>query len=208
MDLEMRWGRFSRAMGVQDEGLFVLLKDHYSEPHRAYHALDHIGNCLEELDSLGHVSFSECIEAAIWFHDVIYDPLAKDNEERSAAFAAQQMHGWHLHESFVQRVQNLIMSTKHTHPPATIDSQIMVDIDLAILGKPAPVFDRYEEGIRKEYVGSGLVHAADYRKGRQAVIESFLHRESLYHTPLFSGRYEAQAKENLQRSLTRLREGI
>lgn len=49
------------------------------EPHRHYHTLKHVKEMLRHYDG----SSRELI-AAIWLHDIIYDPRASDNEERSA----------------------------------------------------------------------------------------------------------------------------
>jgi predicted metal-dependent HD superfamily phosphohydrolase len=53
----------------------------YTEPHRHYHNLNHINTCLIAFDqTVDNISDKFCVEVAIWFHDVIYDPQKGDNE--------------------------------------------------------------------------------------------------------------------------------
>ena len=66
------------------------LTNAYSEPHRHYHTLRHVTECLTEFNSVRHLARQPvAVEMAIWFHDAIYDTHAQDNEERSAELSSQ-----------------------------------------------------------------------------------------------------------------------
>ena len=85
-----RWMTLFASYGetalIQDA--FDDLTRRYAEKHRYYHTLRHIDICLTLLDEVdGLVSDLFSVETAIWFHDVIYDPLRNDNEAMSAAYA-------------------------------------------------------------------------------------------------------------------------
>ena len=83
-----RWNNLCAAAGVTPTVAFDDLLTHYSEPHRAYHDANHIDECLAEFDSAKSEALNpNSVEFAIWFHDVIYNPRATDNEEQSAARA-------------------------------------------------------------------------------------------------------------------------
>ena len=77
----------------------------------------------------------------------------------------------------------------------------MSDIDLAILGQSPDLFGAYDRGIREEY---SWVPEDDYRKGRIAVLQSFLERKSIYSTDYFRSEYEEKARKNLCRAILRL----
>ena len=64
----------------------------YSEPHRHYHNLAHVHDCLNYLATLRDLSARErqTLEHAIWWHDAIYEPSRSDNEERSADLAGRR----------------------------------------------------------------------------------------------------------------------
>ena len=133
---------------------------------------------------------------------MIYDPHAADNEARSADWFAQQFADSHLTDQQLARVHELIMATVHPHPPTDADMALLQDIDLSILGADVELYDRYEGWIRQEY---DFVPEEAFRKGRSAVLQSFLEQGVIYHTADLGRRLEVSALNNLDRSLTKLR---
>lgn len=173
----------------------------YNSPDRTYHNLTHIHSCLAEFEAVRSLAENAvAMKIAIWFHDVIYDTHAHDNEERSADFAREALQKLGADEAFVNNVVELILATKHNQPVSG-DAALLVDIDLAILGKPTDEFDRYDTAIRQEY---HWVSEEAYRAGRSKVLQSFLDRPSIYQTDHFRTQYEAQARINLARAIRRL----
>ncbi|HYG75237.1 MAG TPA: N-methyl-D-aspartate receptor NMDAR2C subunit [Planctomycetota bacterium] len=178
------------------------LERRYLEPHRAYHNLQHIQHCINEFSAVrGQCPNPDAVELALWFHDAVYDPRAKDNEERSADLASAFIRDAELGETFDANVRRLILATKHAAVPTELDEQIIVDVDLAILGQAPEVFDTYEKNIRAEYA---WVPEAEFRAGRSSILKKFLERPVIFSTPRFRERYEAAARANLQRSMAKL----
>jgi len=174
----------------------------YTEPHRAYHTLEHIEYCLGEFEQVRHlVTDPDAIELAIWYHDAIYDTKSKDKEERSASLARGVVRNALLPDSFGKSVANLIMATKHSQSFTDPDVQILVDIDLSILGQSEEKFDEYERQVRKEYE---WVPKDAFVAGRSAILKSILDRPTIYSTQFFRNKYEAQARRNIARSLAQL----
>ncbi len=173
----------------------------YSETGRAYHSLEHIFFCLEEMDAVAELlACRDAVELALWFHDAVYDPRAKDNEERSAALLLEAAKGGAISEEIIHKAAALILETKHANPPenANSDASFTVDINLAILGQPAERFAEYEAQIRHEYK---WVPPADFAGGRSAILRSFIARPSIYATEFFRSRYEDCARKNIEASL-------
>ncbi len=178
--LQKRWNRVVAPLLPNPQATWQQLASHYSEPHRHYHTLDHVAACLNWLDQYRHLADDLlCIELALWAHDVIYDPRANDNETRSADWFAHQFVDSDLTDQQRTRVQELILATLHPHPPTDTDMALLQDIDLSILGADAKLYDRYEGWIRQEYE---FVPEAAFRKGRSAVLQSFLDQDVIYHT--------------------------
>src|SRR3989344_383367 len=195
------WDRIKAQGSAEQE--FARLKTMYSEPQRFYHNMAHIGSCLTELDSARDlVQQLDLVEFAIWYHDAIYNPKAKDNEKQSAQLAYGICLAAKIPNDFANRTKDLILVTKHDAVPQGIDARVLVDIDLSILGKKPEEFDEYERNIRKEY---SLVPEEQFRQGRSAILQIFLSRDSIYLTDFFKGKYESQARANLQRSIEALR---
>jgi predicted metal-dependent HD superfamily phosphohydrolase len=175
------------------------LAQRLAEPHRAYHTMRHILHCLDEMGRVRHLAaHPDAMAMALWYHDAIYDTHAADNEEQSAALAAQLLRDASVAETFVQKVVRLIMATKDHTAAEDQDTRLLVDIDLAILGQSAPIFDAYERHIRQEY--AWVPHAA-FLEGRTRILRAFLSRSTIYATDHFRLHYEAQARINIARSL-------
>jgi predicted metal-dependent HD superfamily phosphohydrolase len=149
------------------------------------------------------------VELALWCHDAVYDPRAKDNERRSAAIAKATAFAMGLAEVVAAEAEALVLLTTHEGnagegTPWAADARVVLDVDLAILGKPPREFAAYEAGIRAEH---SFLPDEDYRKGRRQVLQSFLSRPRIYRTALFEERHERQARVNIQESLERLAAG-
>ena len=196
--------RFTGAMGLPpSHDCFAQLQTAYSQPQRHYHNTGHINACLEQFEHVRSGAESpETIECAIWFHDVIYDPRANDNELRSADFATDFLISNGIEQTIVDRVHSLIMATRHEGSANDDDARILVDVDLSILGAPEADYDVYEKAIRQEY---SHVPEALYRTGRTKVLAGFLDRERIYHSDYFGQRLEDRARLNLDRAISALR---
>ncbi|RWP19191.1 MAG: hypothetical protein EOR00_08740 [Mesorhizobium sp.] len=190
-----------------DEPLKRELSALYEAEGRHYHNLGHIEAMLALAnDYKASLHDPTAVEAAIWFHDAIYDSRAKDNEARSAVLAEKKLAG----RTDVQRLGRItaMISATATHElpqfddeNAARDAALFLDMDLAILGAPPDAFDAYEQAVRREY---GWVEEPNWRAGRSAVLKSFLARPHIFHTEEFRQRFEAQARQNMARSLEAL----
>lgn len=187
---------------AEPSALLQQLTDRYAEAHRHYHTLQHLDACLRHLaQQRALAQRPEEVALALWFHDAIYDIGAADNELRSAHWARSALleHGGAADAA--QRVHGLVMVTRHEQPPQTPDQQLLLDVDLAILGAPAAVFDDYERQIVREFQA---VPTAAFRSNRRRILQGFLDRPRIYHTAAFHDAREAQARDNLGRSIRSL----
>ena len=175
----------------------------YFDAGRHYHDWRHVCAMAVALaDVRDDLNDPAAVELAVWYHDLVYDPRASDNEARSAAAAERTLTKLGLSPAFVANVAELVMATRHDgRPPASPDAAALVDLDLAVLGSPPADFDRYEADVRAEYAH---VPDADYAAGRSAVLGRFLDRPHVYATPAAGSRLEAAARHNLGRSIGRL----
>lgn len=149
-----RWLALWQQLGVArhaDGALadtFVELTARYAESHRYYHTAQHIAECLAHFDSAQCLcEHAPEVELALWFHDAIYDPRAKNNELQSAEWAVRVMRDAGLASDVQSRVHALIMATAHNVLAQTQDAQVLVDIDLSILGADTARFDEYENQV-------------------------------------------------------------
>lgn len=193
--------------GTAATGLGATLVHTWSRWPRRYHDATHLLACLRHWHEIApRCADPPAVALALWFHDAVYWPWAKNNERRSADWARRFILGCGLPperaDELARRVEQHIMATQHHHGDLTGDDRWVVDIDLAILGQPPHIYDLFEEGVRREY--RWVPHAA-YVAGRSKVLRGFLERPRLYATDWFHERHEAPARANLQRALTVLR---
>ncbi|MCE9602842.1 MAG: N-methyl-D-aspartate receptor NMDAR2C subunit [Gemmatimonadetes bacterium] len=197
-----RWTRSARALGIDTdvpERDAVLAR--YAEPHRRYHTLRHLDECFVRLEPVrAHAERVGELEMALWYHDAVCDPLANDNEARSADLAVRAMRRAGLGGAACDRVRALIMATRHDALPAPGDAALLVDVDLGILAAEPARFDEYEEEIRAEYA---WVPGPLFRRKRREVLRGFVARERIYVSGVFDDD-ERRARENLGRSIARL----
>jgi predicted metal-dependent HD superfamily phosphohydrolase len=203
--LRASWRRMWSALGAPGEGLVLMerLLDAWSEPQRRYHTLQHLADCLARLEPHLHLAQHPGeVEFALWMHDAIYDVRGKDNECQSAQWAASELQAVGQPQAVIDRVQALVMATCHDALPRTADERLLVDVDLSILGASPARFDDYEAQVREEYA---WVPGWVFRRKRSEILAQFLSREHLFNTEVFRNELEAQARHNLQRSISALR---
>ena len=193
------WPQLSGDSGVE---LRDALLAHYEQKHRCYHTLQHLRECLGHFAEVRHLAEKPAeVEIALWFHDAIYEVRKHDNEERSAAWATSALLHAGADSDAAARVAALILATQHSAQPESPDEQLLVDIDLSILGAPRARFESYDQQIRHEYA---WVSQPVYRSKRLEVLQGFLDRAFIYSTPHFRDALEVAARANLLNAIEAL----
>jgi predicted metal-dependent HD superfamily phosphohydrolase len=184
--------------------LAAALAARYGEPHRAYHNAAHVAELLGWFDRVADdVGWHQPAEVylAIVFHDAIYEPGAKDNEARSAAWAETADFGDGAGVAVDrERVAALIeLTARHgAIDAADHDAALLLDSDMAILGAPPAAFAAYDAAIAREY---SHVPPDAYRAGRRAFLAGLAAKPRIFLSDYFHARLEAQARANLARAL-------
>jgi predicted metal-dependent HD superfamily phosphohydrolase len=175
---------------------------------RGYHDWSHPLALLGQLAEIEtELDDPLAVRCAILLHDAIYEPRRADNETRSAELARRMLDSV-VPAATLERAVRLIEATQHHAvpedlPPGEVgDMARFLDMDLSILGAAPEAFDAYEAGVRHEY---REVPETVFRAGRAAILERFLERDALYFSDWGKARFEARARENLRRSIRRLK---
>ena len=205
MNIE-RWESMLRGLGVPPEtDTFSRLQSAYAQKHRAYHTSRHIDECLSLLDELKHLAaYPAEVECALWFHDAIYEPMSKSNEERSADWASEFGQRVGVPADSVARIRSHVIMTRHVALPTDDDSRLLVDIDLAILGATPSRYNEFERDVRREY---RWVPGIVYRAKRAEILQSFLDRPKIYQWESVYERFESKARTNVSRAIRTLAGG-
>ncbi len=183
--------------------LWTEITQHYTAPKRHYHNLNHIADLLEQAEQ-----YREAIEDydllcfSVWYHDIIYKATRKDNELLSAEFAVERLRTLGITKKRRDSCYSQILLTKNHQAAGTKkDVQLLLDFDLAILGRDWEDYTIYKDNVRKEY---SVYPDFLYKKGRKKALLHFLEREHIYHTNHYQNNFEEKARENLRREINTL----
>ncbi|GAA4377739.1 hypothetical protein [Hymenobacter koreensis] len=209
-NLAARWQQRAASLFPEPEAAeaaWQRIQRDYSGVGRHYHALSHLQAMFAVLDTHPETAAAPdpvVLELAVWFHDIVYQPLRSDNESRSADCARQLLQTTTLTASQHTRLNRLIRRTQHhatTEPDDALDTALLLDADLWVLGASPEAYQQYARQIRQEYL---IVPGFLYRPGRRKVLQQLLDAPQLYRTGFAREQREAAARENLAAELAEL----
>ena len=143
----------------------------WNESHRAYHTLNHLNDLIDQINenkSKFSQSQYEKLLITSLFHDCVYDPMASDNEEKSAEFFLEC--SVDKTNEDIQEINQMILDTK-THQSNTMLSESFNNYDMNIVERDFEQLLEWEEGIHEEFKGYG---DEMYKMGRLKFLESLL----------------------------------
>ncbi|MDE0535975.1 HD domain-containing protein [Tenacibaculum sp. L6] len=175
-----------------------IVKNH-TDKKRYYHTLVHLENLLFQLSQVKtEISSWNTILFTLFYHDVIYNSLKSNNEEKSTEFAIERMQLLYVPKEIIKRCENHILATKHHKVSEDTDTNYFTDADLAILGSNWETYEQYYKNVRKEYaVYPSLV----YNPGRKKALKHILTMDNIFKTEYFHQKFEKAARENIQREI-------
>ncbi|MEM6700092.1 MAG: hypothetical protein AAF599_16940, partial [Bacteroidota bacterium] len=139
------------------------IADHYSAKNRHYHNLQHIENMLEELEEVKQeIQQMDSLLFSIYYHDIIYQATRSDNEYQSALLFKKRISQTKF--EYIEYCFQQIEATKKHQESDDYDTNILLDVDLSILGKNQAIYEKYCQQICQEYK---IYPKFLYRKGRK-----------------------------------------
>src|SRR5690606_10645286 len=171
----------------------------YSGPKRHHHNLQHLEFMFYEFDLVeDQVNDKISFQLAIFYHDLVYNVKKKDNEEKSADLAFEQLLEMGYPAEKCNFVKSMIQATKRHEISANQDINLLLDIDMAVLGMDWVSYFKYTQHIRKEYK---IYPEFIYRKGRREILNHFLEMDHLFKTKFYRDKFEEQARKNIAQEL-------
>ena len=178
------------------------LLQRWSEPHRRYHDVRHLAQCLDALEQLGAAAPAERPAVlAAWFHDAVHNGEPRSDEEASALLAQQRLTPL-IGPDESAEVARLVRTTiAHDPEPGDRAAALLVDADLSVLGQLRGRYHVYLRDVREEYA---RYDDEDFRAGRLAVVSGLLARRPLFATATGRRLWAARAEINLTEERNRL----
>jgi predicted metal-dependent HD superfamily phosphohydrolase len=185
----------------QGHELFQEIEKAYSGSKRYYHNKGHLESLLTELEP-HHKLFDEwdIVIFAIVYHDIVYNVLKSNNEEKSGALAVKRLKAIGVSDHSTSKCEEFILATK-SHQPGSHEVNLFTDADLSILGAKPERYQQYCQQIRSEY---SVYPDIMYKPGRKKVLAHFLQMPRIFKTEVFYKLYEETARENLKSELEML----
>ncbi|MDF2455480.1 MAG: hypothetical protein K0R51_1473 [Cytophagaceae bacterium] len=179
--------------------LWEEIEKNHSNKKRHYHTLSHLENLLTQLTPIkDKINDWHCISFTLYYHDIVYNALNSDNEEKSAELAEKRMKQLSMPAEMIEKCKAQILATKKHLDNSDTDTNYFTDADLSVLGQDWEIYAEYYQNVRKEYsVYPNLI----YNPGRKKVLKHFLEMGRIYKTEYFYSKFEKQAKQNLQKEL-------
>ena len=174
----------------------------WSEPHRRYHDVRHLAQCLAALDQLAaDTPVPRPVALAAWFHDAVHQCEPQRDEEASAELAEESLIPL-VGPAEAAEVGRLVRVTiAHDPDPDDVDAALLVDADLSILGQLRGRYHVYLRDVREEYA---RYDDDQFRQGRLTVVRGLLARRPLYSTETGRRLWAARAEVNLTEEQARL----
>jgi 8-oxo-dGTP diphosphatase len=170
--------------------------ERYAAAGRYYHTAAHLNFMLAQLEAVAAGLYDlDAVLFALFYHDAIYLPTRDDNEAESAELAAARLAKLGLSPERIQKVRRMILATRDHVLSNDVDTNILMDADLAVLGQPRTAYLRMAAEVRREYA---CYDESTWNTGRRRVLEHFLALPQIYKTPYFQTRFEQTARENLE----------
>lgn len=176
--------------------LWMEIEKNYSSKKRHYHTLQHLDNLLAQLtDVKEKIQNWNTILFTLYYHDIVYNSLKSDNEEKSAELAEKRMKQIAVTIDTIELCKKQILATKSHIKSNDSDTNYFTDADLSVLGQNWETYSLYYKNVREEY---SIYPDFVYNPGRKKVLNHFLSMERIFKTEYFYSKYELQAKQNIQ----------
>lgn len=172
----------------------------YSSESRYYHSTAHLKHMLLELKDVElEICEIDTLLFSIYYHDIVYVASNPDNEHQSAMLFSQRISPTRFHN--IEKCIEQINATKWHRMSEDMDTNILMDLDLSILGTDYLAYGFYYHNIRKEYF---MYPDQIYYEGRKKVLKRFLSLPSIFKTRHFIGKFEEKARLNIESELKQL----
>ena len=169
----------------------------YTSNERSYHCLVHVAK-MTELAKMFGVQLTDAQLLAIFFHDVVYNTKATDNEEKSAQFAVKFLKGQEdIDNATITKVSQIIIDTKD-HKPTIEESRAVIDLDLAGLAMSWEMYMENFNCIQWEYDD---LSEEEFAEGRIKFLDKMLAKPNIYCGPLALGDMDKVAKDNMKKEM-------
>jgi len=149
---------------------YNILLSMWNETQRSYHTQSHLLELIEQINEvkskISQNQYEKLMLCAL-FHDIVYDPMKQDNEEKSAEFFLNCC--VEKDNTDILDIKQMILDTK-THDSKSELSELFNHFDMKVVESDYEKLLEWERGIHSEFQAYGDL----YKQGRLHFLESLL----------------------------------
>lgn len=149
---------------------YNILLSMWNEDQRSYHTQSHLLELIEQINEvkskISKNQYEKLMLCAL-FHDIVYDPMKQDNEEKSAEFFLNCC--TEKDNTDILDIKQMILDTK-THDSKSELSELFNHFDMKVVESDYEKLLEWERGIHSEFQAYGDL----YKQGRLHFLESLL----------------------------------
>lgn len=173
-------------------------------PRLHYHTPAHILNMFAFARN-NSITLSPIEQVAILFHDAIYRPGSKKNEEMSINMMKCLLHNINVDVKDLDIAAEIIDATAHHLDIAVSPNALLVmDLDMAGFSASPGEFNANSALIEKEFYrgyGNDICTLEQFLNGRLKFLTALQNGKNIYRTALFSNKFEKRAQINLKNAI-------
>lgn len=156
------------------------------------------------------IELSDTEQLAIWFHDVVYIPLAeyRINELRSLWFMQSMLEGI-VDQEILENAGQIILDTadhlkddfsssfkRRSNFPPEMSNKVL-DLDLAHFSYSRDKYNNSSKDLENEFIMAGTTKEK-FDIGRKSFLQKLLSKKTIYRTDFFLDNFEDKARENIR----------
>lgn len=171
----------------------------YEQPHRAYHNVNHLHDLSVEFnkhaDKFG--ADKAAVIAALFYHDIVYECVPKQDEQQSAAQAKIALTQLGIDRAIINDACQIISDTADHSSTASYAAKLFLDMDMSILAAAPNIYKAYATGVRDEFcTKQNLTHDAFKAARTQMFLTPVLNGKVIFKTAEYK-KYESIARQNI-----------
>lgn len=190
--LKTKWDDLFKRDTDNDMIFTQLIEKYMQRGLDMYHTVEHLANMFQVLDLLSPgltIEERQELSLAIFYHDSF------PNERDSKDFMRRSLTRARGIVGDIDKIAQLILATEGHEHTGYFVSDLLVDLDLCILGSTPSGYRRYTQKVAAEFVPEMGVES--YESARLSFLKHMEKRDWIFENPVFRNSFESFARSNM-----------
>ena len=200
--LKNKWDALFKE-GTDNNLIFTQIIDKYMERGlTAYHTVEHLAHMFQLLDFASPgmtLEEKQELSLAIFYHDSFQDERESKDFMRRSLTRARGIKG------DIDKIAQLILATDGHEHTGEFFTDLLIDLDLSILGSEPGGYEGYMMSLSEEFVPEMGEEA--YKSARLGFLKKMMARDNIFMNKVFVDAFEYLARANMSDEIDELEGG-